>query len=127
MDLTNIASISGKPGLFRVISKSTNSAIVETLDEKKKRFPVQQHQPLALLEEVSIYSKKTDEIPLKDILSEIKENYGDELPVKPKDDEESLRKFFNEVAPEHDDNRVYPSDIKKVIQWYKILRDQEII
>jgi len=127
MDLTDIASISGKGGLFRVKSRTQNGAIVEPIDQEGKKFPVQQHQPLALLEEVSIYSKKTDEIPLKDIFAAIKEKYDNELPVSSKDNEQNLREFFNEVAPDHDDKRVYPSDIKKVVKWYSLLREKEII
>jgi hypothetical protein len=127
MDLKDIAAITGKSGLYKVKSKTQNAVIVEEIGNESRKFPVHAHQPLAILDEITIFSTKSDDIPLKDVFAEMKKQYPEELPVTPKDDDEKIRSFFNEVAPDHDSERVYISDIKKTLKWYHLLLQHKLI
>lgn len=125
MDIEEILSISGKPGLYRMLSQSRTGAIVEALHDKR-RFPVTQSSNVSALKDIAIYTQ-TEEIPLKDVFARIaeKENYQKAIDHKAKADE--LRAYVEEVVPDLDHNRVYHSDLKKLIQWYNILVEQGYI
>ncbi len=119
MNLEKILSISGKPGLYKIISKSKKSLIVESLEDKK-RFPVNALNNVSSLGDIAIYTYD-EEIPLKEVLRNIftKENGGAAL--DPKSGKEQLTAYFREVLPEYDEERVYASNFKKIVQWYNIL------
>lgn len=119
MDIEEILSISGKPGLYKMVSQSRTGAIVEALHDKR-RFPVTQSSNVSALKDIAIYTH-TEEIPLKDVFKRIaeKENYASAIDHKAKADE--LRAYVEEVVPDLDHDRVYHSDLKKLIQWYNIL------
>jgi hypothetical protein len=121
MILTDLASISGKPGLYRVIARHKNGVVVESLEERKRKFPVRSNLQVAMLDKVTIFSKGTDDLFLGTIFDTIYQRYGRSLPVTPKSTARELREFMEEVAPEHDENRVYVSDVKKLVKWYNIL------
>lgn len=119
MDLSGVISISGKPGLYKVIAQGKNSIIVESLIDKK-RFPAYSSDRISALEDISIYTVDDDK-PLKDILADIyAKQEGKEVPSH-KDDISVLTDYFSEILPDYDDERVYPSDIKKLFQWYNLL------
>ena len=115
--LKTILSISGKPGLYKLISQGKNMLIVETIDATKKRFPAYGNEKI-----ISLY-KQDSEVPLRDVLRSIKE------PDHPaiasidvtKATSEQLREYLAEVLPDFDRDRVYTNDIKKLILWYNIL------
>lgn len=118
--LKSILSISGKPGLFKLISHSKNMLIVESLADGK-RFPSHQRDRVISLGDIAMYTE-TDEVPLRDVLNKLKElENGAKCSVDPKADPDTLREFFAKVLPDFDRDRVYPSDIKKLIQWYNLL------
>lgn len=118
--LKSILSISGKPGLYKLISHSKNMLIVESLVDGK-RFPSHQRDRVISLGDIAMYTE-TDEVPLRDVLNRLKEmEKGERCKVDPKADPATLREFFATVLPEYDRDRVYPSDIKKLIQWYNLL------
>ena len=125
MDLTKIISISGKPGLFKLISQAKGGFIVEDLD-KGKKTSISAHNNVSLLENVAIYGV-SEEFPLKEVFTRIfnKENGGPA--ISHKESGASLRKYIEEVLPEYDESRVYDSDLKKLFQWYNILQAKGLV
>ena len=119
MKIEKIVAIAGKPGLYEVLSKGKNSIIVEALEDKK-RIPVTSLQNISALSDIAIYTFE-EEVPLRQVLKNIydKENGGKTIDFK--SDKSALVKYFGEVLPNFDEERVYPSNIKKVLQWYTIL------
>lgn len=120
MNLAGIISISGKPGLYRVIAQGKNNLIVENLEDKK-RVPAYATDRISSLEDISIYTYDDDK-PLKEIYNTIfaKEKGGET--ISHKEDAAKLQKYLLEILPNFDQERVYPSDIKKLFQWYNILQ-----
>jgi hypothetical protein len=119
MNLTGIIAISGKPGLFKVVTQGKNSIIVESLIDSK-RFPAYASDRISALEDISIYTYDED-APLKDILTAIyKKESGKECPSH-KEDIKTLQSYVLEILPNYDQERVYPSDLKKLFQWYNLL------
>jgi len=125
MDLTKIISISGKPGLYKLISQAKGGFIVEDLD-KGKKTSISAQNNVSLLENVAIYGV-SEEFPLKDVFTKIynKENGG--ACISHKESGASLRKYMEEVLPEYDESRVYDSDLKKLFQWYNILQAKGLV
>ena len=118
--LKQILSISGKPGLFKLVSTSRNMIIVESLADRK-RFPSHQRDKVIALNDIAMYTE-TDEVPLRKVFDNVKQlENGAKCSVDPKADADTLREYFGKVLPDFDRDRVYPSDIKKMIQWYNIL------
>ena len=118
--LKTILSISGKPGLFKLVSQGKNMLIVESLVDKK-RVPAYAKDKVISLGDIAIYTDET-EVPLHEVLTSVKNKQNGHLvSVKPAAKPEELRAFMAEVLPDFDRERVYPSDIKKLISWYNIL------
>ncbi len=123
--LKTILSVSGKPGLYKLLSNSKNMIIVESLVDKKK-IPVHPRDKVVSLGDISIYTE-TDDVPLKNILLSMKQKEnGVKASIAPSSKPEELKKYFEEVLPEFDRDRVYPTDIKKMISWYNILIESGI-
>lgn len=120
--LKTILSISGKPGLYKLVSQGKNMLIVESISAEKKRFPAYSHEKIISLGDIAMYTEE-DEVPLKDVLNSIKEKENGQtadIDVK-KATPDQLRSYLGEVLPAFDRERVYPTDIKKLISWYNIL------
>ncbi len=120
MDLKDIMSISGKGGLFRSIAQTKNGLIVESLVDKK-RFPVYVSDKVSALEDIRIFTKDKD-IPLKDVMDLIFKKESGGNCIDPKSDDVKLKKYFEEVLPDYDKERVYMSDIRKLFLWYNLLQ-----
>ncbi|MFA5782557.1 MAG: DUF5606 domain-containing protein, partial [Bacteroidales bacterium] len=118
MDLKDIMSISGKGGLFRSIAQTKNGLIVESLVDKK-RFPVYVSDKVSALEDVSIFTKDNN-IQLKDVMDLIFKKESGGNCIDPKSDDVKLKKYFEEVLPDYDKERVYMSDIRKLFLWYNL-------
>lgn len=118
--LKTILSVSGKPGLFKLISNGKNMVIVESLSDKR-RMPIYARDRVVSLGDIAMYTDD-DEVPLSEILLtiEIKEN-GSQASISPTSKPEELRKYFSEILPNYDRDRVYDSDIKKLLNWYNML------
>jgi len=119
--LKNILAITGKPGLYKLISRGTNMLIVESLVDGK-RMPTYARDKVVSLAEVSMYTTG-DDVSLSEVLNAAGKKYqfkAIEMDAKKADNDE-LRAFFAEVLPTFDRDRVYPSDIRKLIAWYNIL------
>ena len=125
MDLSKILSISGMSGLFKVVAQGKSGLIVESLADKK-RIPVHSTNKISVLDNISIYVNSGDTIPLQDLLKKIYEKQnGSEAPASKSSDDE-LKKFFGEVLPEYDKEKVHTSDIRKAILWYNLLQKTDI-
>jgi hypothetical protein len=125
MDLTKIISISGKPGLFKLVSQAKGSFIVEDLD-KGKKTSISAHNNVSLLENVAIYGV-SEEFPLKEVFTKIYEKENGGPTINHKESGANLRKYIEEVLPDYDESRVYDSDLKKLFQWYNILQAKGLI
>jgi hypothetical protein len=121
MDLSKVVAISGKPGLFLVSGHGTGKLVVESLLDGK-RVPTYARDKIVSLGEISMYTMGED-VSLSEVLTKLGEKEGLKVAaIDPKKaDNDQLRDFFGEVLPDFDRDRVYPSDIRKLIQWYNIL------
>ena len=119
MKLTGIIAISGRPGLFKVVAQGKNNVIVESLIDQK-RIPAYATDKISALDDISIYTYDED-APLKGILTSIYEKQEGKEGPSHKDDLSTLEAYLHGVLPNYDQERVYPSDIKKIFQWYNLL------
>ena len=119
MDLSGIISIAGKPGLYKVIAQGKNSVIVESL-VNGKRIPAYATDKISALEDISIYTLESD-VPLADVFASLIKKFEGKEGLSHKDDVINLQEVLFEVLPDYDEDRVYPSDIKKMFQWYNLL------
>ena len=123
MSLEKIVAVSGKPGLFKIISQSKGGIIVESLVDKKK-LPINAMHNVSVLNDIAIYTYE-EEVPLRNVLKSIAEKHENKEAISHKESNENLTSFFCEVLPDYDEERVYTSNIKKVIQWYNLLAKAE--
>lgn len=125
MDLSKILSITGKPGLYLILSQTKSGALVESLLDKK-RFPVFINEKISTLSEISIFTIEED-ISLKEVLHSIykKENGG--KCIDSKSDNNALKNYMLEVLPNYDQDRVYVSDMKKLFSWYNLLQSVDML
>lgn len=123
--LKGILSISGHSGLFKMIAEAKNNIVVESLDSGK-RMPVYSTSKVSALEDIAIFTENED-MPLKDVFKAIytRENGGAVVSLKSADKE--LKAYFQQVLPEYDKERVYTSDIKKVLMWYNKLLEKNML
>lgn len=124
--LKTILSISGKPGLYKLISQGKNMLIVESLADKK-RCPAYGNEKIISLGDIAMYTDAED-VPLKEVLAAMKQKENGaavSLDLK-KATADELRSYLAEVLPNFDRDRVYPSDIKKLISWYNLLIEHGI-
>lgn len=125
MNLKEILAISGQSGLFKFISQGRNGIIVESFTDKKRSF-VNASAKVSTLEDIAIFTE-TEEKPLVEVFKNIfdKENGGEAISPKASNDE--LIKYMEQILPDYDKDRVYASDIKKVVLWYNILREHNLL
>ena len=122
MELSEIATLSGKSGLFRVVKPTRTGVILESLDDKKTKLVAGTQHRVSVLEEISIYTTTKDgSTPLKDIFQKIAKEFDDDPGLDNNATSEELKSFIRHILPEYDEERVYTSDIKKLVSWYKIL------
>ena len=121
--LKTILAISGKPGLYSLVSRGNRSLIVETLDANRKRLPVFGTDKVISLADIAMYTDE-EEVPLRQVLNAIKElkkgKTVADIDLK-KASRDELFDFMGQVLPNFDRDRVHPSDVKKLIQWYNLL------
>lgn len=126
MSLDKVISISGKPGLYKLITQTRGGFVAESLVDNK-RMSVSVQNNVSILSEIAIYTL-TEEVPLKQVLESIKKKEnGAPTSVKAKDSKDKLEEYFFDVLPDYDEDRVYASDIKKVIQWYNLLQQHNML
>ncbi len=126
MSLDKILSISGKPGLFQLKTQTRSGFVAESLLDGKK-VSVSIHSNVSVLSEIAVYTL-TEEVPLRKVLAAIKEKEnGETTSISHKDGKDKLEEYFFEVLPDYDEDRVYASDIKKIVQWYNLLQKHDML
>lgn len=126
MSLEKVLSISEKPGLFKLITQTRNGFVAESLLDGK-RLSVNLHNNVSILSEIAIYTL-TEEVPLVQVLKKIKDKEnGQATSISHKSSKDVLEEYFFDVLPDYDEDRVYASDIKKVIRWYNILHENKML
>ncbi len=122
MTLDDIATISGKGGLFKVFKPAKSGVILESLDDAKTKLVATANHKLSILSEISIYTTtKEGTGALIDVLKTIHASFGDDLGLDAEADASELKSFLKSVLPEYDEARVYVSDIKKLVKWYSVI------
>ena len=126
MSLDKTIAIAGKPGLYKLVAQTRAGFVAESLIDKK-RLSVSIQQNVSVLSEIAIYTL-TEEIPLKEVFIKIKEKEnGEPTSVGAKESKDKLEEYFFNILPDYDEDRVYISDIKKVIQWYNLLQKHNML
>ncbi|WP_343705862.1 DUF5606 domain-containing protein [Flavobacterium sp.] len=125
MNLTKILAISGKPGLYELKVQTRTGFVAESLIDGKK-ITVNLKSNVSLLSEISIYTYEGEK-PLTEVMQQIavKENKGQA--ISHKEDNATLSAYFKQILPDYDEERVYPSDIKKVLSWYNTLQAKGLV
>ncbi|WP_419214209.1 DUF5606 domain-containing protein [Maribacter sp. X9] len=125
MGLEKILSVAGKPGLYKLITQTRSGFVAESLLDGK-RITVSLRSSVSVLSEIAIYTLE-EEVPLREVFLKIQEKEnGGKTSVGHKEEKIKLEEYFFEVLPNYDEDRVYVSDIKKIIQWYNILTENKI-
>jgi len=118
MNLSEILAISGRPGLYKMVAQNKSGLIVESMEDDK-RFPVYSTHQISALEEISIYTYEED-VPLKEVFEKMFNVLDGKLAMSPKSSKNDLMAFFETVLPDYNQEQVYPSDVKKLVQWYNL-------
>ena len=120
--LETILAIAGKPGLYKLVSRGNRSLVIESIDDKHHRMPAFSTDRVISLADIAMYTDE-EEVPLADVLTNLKnkENGAVSSLDYKKASRDQLFDYFTEVLPNFDRDRVHPSDVKKLIQWYNIL------
>jgi hypothetical protein len=126
MNLKEIFSVSGKPGLHKILSHTKNGAIVESLIDGS-RFPIFASDRASSLKDIAIFTSSEDVALTKVFQNIFNIEEGKEVSINPKADTKDLHKYMDKVLPEWDKDRVHTSDIKKLLQWYNILISKNLI
>lgn len=125
MKFNEIATVSGKSGLYKILKPTRGGVILESMDDKKAKLIAGASQRVSILGEISMYTM-TEEgaTPLEDIMKKIEKEFQGDLGLDATADADELNAFLKHVLPDFDETKVYPSDIKKLVSWYKIIREQ---
>src|SRR5690606_585825 len=125
MNLEKVLAISGKPGLYALKVQTRSGFVAESLLDGKK-ITVGLRSNVSLLSEISMYTQ-TEEKPLADVMRNIAVKEDNGPAISHKEDNAKLTAYFKEILPDYDEERVYPSDIKKVLNWYNILQAKGLV
>lgn len=122
MNLRDVAAISGKPGIYRILKPTRNGVMIESISAEHKKDIVNAHERISILKEISMYITGGEEesTPLENVFSAVREKHGNEVKVNTSSAED-MKAFMAGVLPDYDRDRVYSSDIKKLITWYNAL------
>ena len=122
MEFKDIAAVSGKGGLFKVVKPTKTGVILETLDDSKAKVVTNMNQKVSVLAEISVYSTGEKEtVALNEVFLKIKDEFDDDPGVDKNSDPDELKSFLTHILPDYDRDRVYVSDIKKIVNWYQII------
>jgi len=125
MDFKELATVSGKPGLYKVLKPTRSGVILESLDGKKSKLVAGMSQRVSILSDISIYTLTEEGAePLKSVMQKIEKEFSGDLGLDSNPDDAELRAFMKHILPEVDEARVYVSDIKKLISWYSLIKAQ---
>ncbi len=123
MNFKDIATVAGKPGLYKVLKPTRSGVVLESMDDKKAKLVAGMAQRVSILSDISIYTLTEEGAePLESVMKKIEAEYKGDTGVDSTSSDSELRAFLKSVLPDFDDARVYTSDIKKLVAWYKIIR-----
>lgn len=124
MKFNEIATVSGKSGLYKILKPTRGGVILESMDDKKAKMVVGASQRVSILGEISMYTM-TEEgaTPLEEVMKKIEKEFQGDIGLDASADADELNAFLKHVLPDFDETKVYPSDIKKLVSWYKIIRE----
>lgn len=125
MDLKGIMAISGYSGLYKMVSQAKSSIIVESLNDGK-RMPAFNSYKISSLEDIAIFTA-SKEVPLTEVFQKLMDKFENKQAIDPKSSNTELINLFSEILPDYDKDRVYVSDIKKVITWYNTLVQKDLL
>ena len=125
MNLEKIMSISGKPGIFNLVLQTRTGFVVESLLDKKK-MTMKLNSNVSLLSEIAIFTYN-EEVKLFEVFKTIAEKEACKVAISHKESNEVIVAYFREILPEYDEDRVYLSDIKKILNWYNILQNNDLV
>jgi hypothetical protein len=125
-DLQKIVSISGHPGLYKYLSQARHGIIVESVKDGK-RTCIPASTKVSSLAEITVYTDNSDDLLLKEIFLKIKEKTNGEKAISHKSSTEELMAYFEEIIPEYNKEKVYPHHVKKMIEWYNILQENQLL
>lgn len=126
MSLDTILAISQKPGLYKLVTQTRGGFIAQSLLDGK-RISANLRSNVSVLSEIAIYTL-TEEVPLREVFKKIKDKEnGNKTSISHKDSKDVLEEYFFEILPDYDEDRVYASDIKKVVNWYNILHENKLL
>ncbi len=127
MDLSKIISVNGKSGLFEMVGQRNNGLLVRSLSTNKKQFISARTHIFSMIENISIYTDDGDSVPLKEVFqSMFKNEDGTEVP-SPKEPKNILEEYMGIILPNYDKDRVYFSDMKKLVRWYGELKENDLV
>ncbi|MEQ9404252.1 MAG: DUF5606 domain-containing protein [Cyclobacteriaceae bacterium] len=119
MEFSDIASVSGKGGLFKIVSPTRTGVVLESMDEHKKKMVAGMHNKVSVLSEISVYTTDSEgAVPLEEVMKKIHKEFNGDTDLDKNSDAEELKSFLKFILPEYDEDRVYVSDIKKLVSWY---------
>jgi len=122
MEFSDIASVSGKGGLFKVLNPTRTGAILESLDAEKKKMVVGMQSKVSVLSDISIYTTDGEgAVPLQDVMVKIHAEFKGDTGLDKNASPDELKSFLKHILPTFDEDRVYVSDIKKLVTWYNLL------
>lgn len=130
MNLTKLIAVSGRPGIYRMVANRSNGLILEDLDNGKRFFVSGRMHQFTPLESISIYTEfeeEEDTVNLANVFTRMIEQMETNPPVSTKAKSPELRKYFLDIMPEHDQERVLNSDIKKILKWFNFLNDRNML
>jgi hypothetical protein len=125
-DLTKILSVGGHPGLYRYIAQSNGGVVVESMADKTRKW-MGPSARMTSLSDISVYTTMEDELKLQDVLTKMKDFLKEDPAPDPKSTAEEMSGFFDKVIPQYDKDRFYPSHMKKVLDWYTILKTADAL
>lgn len=127
MEFKDIMSISGLPGLFSLVSTKNSGIVVKSLEDEKTQFVSSRIHGISSLDNISVYLSQEETTSLRNVLAEMKKQEAT-LPLPdPKADPALLKKYFKAIVPEYDEERVHVSDMKKMVKWYQMLKQRDLI
>ena len=127
LKLNDVVTFSGIAGLHKVVKADTKNVIIESLEANPKRQLVKGNIMVSKLSDISVYTDKEEGESFVTILQSISEQYGKTLPVNKKSTNDELMAFLETVLPNYDKERVYASNVKKMVQWYEILMEHDVL
>jgi len=124
MEFSDIASVSGKGGLFKVINPTRTGVILESLDGSGKKMVAGMQTKVSVLSDISIYTTDGEgAVPLQEVMQKIHKEFAGDTGLDKNSDADELKAFLQHILPTYDEERVYVSDIKKLVTWYNLIAE----